>query len=49
MVWLGSELDAEGVPALMAIAADNGTFSFALAVASDQPHGAADSIIDGSA
>lgn len=49
MVWLGSELDAEGVPALMAIAADNGEFSFSLAVASDQPHGAADSIIDGTA
>lgn len=31
MVWLGSELEAEGVPALMAIAADNGDFSFSLA------------------
>ena len=32
MVWLGAELEAEGVPALMAIAADNGEFCFSLAV-----------------
>jgi hypothetical protein len=28
LAWLGDELDAEGVPALMAIAADDGAFSF---------------------
>ena len=28
LAWLGDELEAEGVPALMAIAADDGAFSF---------------------
>jgi proteasome lid subunit RPN8/RPN11 len=30
LAWLGSELEAEGVPALMAIAGDDGAFSFIL-------------------
>jgi hypothetical protein len=30
LAWLASELDAEGVPALMAIAGDDGAFSFML-------------------
>jgi Prokaryotic E2 family A/Prokaryotic homologs of the JAB domain/ThiF family len=30
LAWLGSELEAEGVPALMAIAGDDGAFSFML-------------------
>ncbi len=35
--WLRSELEAEGLPAVMAIAADNGTFAFIIADnASDQ-------------
>jgi proteasome lid subunit RPN8/RPN11 len=31
LAWLAAELDAEGLPGLMAIAADNGRFAFALA------------------
>jgi hypothetical protein len=30
LAWLASELEAEGVPALMAIAGDDGAFSFML-------------------
>jgi hypothetical protein len=30
LAWLGQELSAEGVPALMAIAGDDGAFSFML-------------------
>jgi hypothetical protein len=30
LAWLGSEVEAEGVPALMAIAGDDGAFSFLL-------------------
>jgi hypothetical protein len=31
IIWLGNELDHEGLPGLMAIAADDGTFAFVLA------------------
>jgi len=31
IVWLGNELEHEGLPGLMAIAADNGAFAFVLA------------------
>jgi hypothetical protein len=31
IVWLGNELEYEGLPGLMAIAADNGAFAFVLA------------------
>jgi hypothetical protein len=31
LAWLGTELDNEGLPALMAIAADDGSFAFLLA------------------
>ena len=31
IVWLGNELEQEGLPGLMAIAADNGAFAFVLA------------------
>jgi integrative and conjugative element protein (TIGR02256 family) len=33
LAWLRQELEAEGLPALMAIAADDGKFSFVLAAA----------------
>ena len=31
IVWLGNELEHEGLPGLMAIAADDGAFAFVLA------------------
>ncbi len=31
LAWLRAELEAEGLPAVMAIAADNGAFAFMIA------------------